>query len=170
MGRWEKWMRPVRVLYYIAYPQRMAGSNRSLYELIVNLPDSIQPIVVFAAPGRAVEAYQAAGIEVHVISPGSKLTLYEGHPLRGSWVPQLWIAWQEYLPYTIKLHKFIQAFQIDLVHANEPRATILSGLAARWAGCPLVAHIRGQSRFRWLSRLLVHNLPHRLIFVSDALR
>jgi glycosyltransferase involved in cell wall biosynthesis len=158
------------VLFFIVYPYRMAGANRSLLELVTNLPASVRPIVALTDEGRAAQAFRAAGVEVHVLRVTGELNRHGGHlttvsPLRGAW-----IALRELLPFTLRLRRFIRRHRVDVVHANDVRGALVAGPAAVLAGRPMVMHLRGEMNFSGATRLLSERMPARIIAVSQAAR
>lgn len=158
------------VLYFVVYPYRMAGANRSLLELVTNLPLSIRPVVVLTDEGRASEAFRAAGVECHVLKLEGELNTHGGH-LRGlSLLGAARLALRELLPYTLRLRRFIRERRVDVVHANDPRGALVAGPAARIARRPLVMHLRGESPLTGAARALSERLPARIIAVSEAAR
>jgi hypothetical protein len=158
------------VLYVIVYPYRMAGANRSLLELVTQLPPSVRPLVVLTDEGRAAQAFRAAGVETHVLALTGELNRHGGHlrsigALRGAW-----IALSELAPFTLRLRRFIRRHGVDLVHANDARGVVVAGPAAALAGRPLVMHLRGELTFHGAARFLAERLPARIIAVSRAAR
>jgi glycosyltransferase involved in cell wall biosynthesis len=161
--------RHLRVLYYISYPQRMAGANRSLFELVTNLPAAVTPVIMLAGEGEVASRYRAAGYEVHVIPPGPALNQFGKAMLRWSYLRQLDVGLREHLPYTLKLWQFLRRLNVDLVHVNDPRGALLIGLAARLARRPVVGHLRGEKPFGGAAWWIFETLPHRIISVSSAM-
>jgi glycosyltransferase involved in cell wall biosynthesis len=158
----------MRVLYFIAYPQRMAGANRSLFELVTNLPTGIEPVVAATEKGRAVDAYREAGIETRVIEPGASLRQYGKAALKWSWLEKGRVVLSELLPYTLRLYKLMREYEITLVHANDPRGTFLVGAAARLTGRPLVSHLRGEVPFGGALKRFYEAFPTRFVAVSES--
>ena len=161
--------RCIRVLYFIAYPHRMAGANRSLFELISHLPNTVWPVIAVVGEGEVANVYRQAGHEVHVIPPGAALREFGKAMLRWSYARQVRVAIEEYLPYTMKLRRIIHRLDIDLVHVNDPRGAILIGPAARLARRRIVGHLRGEKPFGGLAWQAFETLPDRIITVSKAL-
>lgn len=163
-------IKSLRVLYYIAYYQRMAGANRSLFELVTHLPPSITPLVVLAGEGRAAEAYRRAGIGVEVLPPGHCLNLYGKAMLSWSTLKQARVALTELLPYTLQCLTLMRDWQPDIVHVNGGRGALMVGAAARLYGCPLVGHMRGQLPFGGISHWYFEQVSSRIITVCDAIQ
>lgn len=161
---------PIRVIYYIAYFQRMAGSNRSLFELVTNLPKTVSPFVLLAGEGMAAEAYRAAGVEVKVVPPGPSLNQFGKVMLEWSLLQQAWVVVSELLPYTFQLRKLIQQLKPDVIHVNDARAAILIGPAARLSGCPVVGHMRGELPFGGIAKTFFETVSDRIITVCSAIQ
>jgi glycosyltransferase involved in cell wall biosynthesis len=161
---------PLRVLYYIAYYQRMAGANRVLFELITHLPDTVTPLVVLAGEGRAAEAYRQAGVEVEVLPPGEQLNQFGKAMLHWSAWKRTHVALTELLPYTFQCLALMQDWQPDLVHVDGGRGTLMIGAAARLRGCPVVGHMHGQLPFAGISHTYFEWVSSRIVTVCDAIQ
>jgi glycosyltransferase involved in cell wall biosynthesis len=162
--------RPIRVLYYIAYYQRMAGANRCLFELVTRLPETVIPLVVIAGEGLAAEAYRNAGIEVQVLPPGTSLDQFGKVMLTWSPLRQAWVAATELLPYTLQCMSLIRDWQPDIVHVNDSRGSLLIGTAARLTGCRVVGHLHGELPFGGISQTIFETVTDRIITVCSAIR
>lgn len=160
----------LRVLYFIAYPQRMAGANRSLFELVTHLPSRVQPLVVLVDDGPVADEYRRANVPVRVLRPGPSLRSYGKAGLSWSLPQRAWIALSELLPYTWQLFEVIQDMDVDVVHVNDPRGALIAGPATRLAGRSLVAHLRGAKPFGGMYWQLFERLPHRIITVCNAIQ
>lgn len=162
--------RPLRILYYIAYYQRMAGANRVLFELITHLPATMQPLVVFAGEGRAAEAFRRAGIEVVVLPPGDSLNQFGKAMLNWSRWKQLQVAVTELLPYTLHCLQLLEEWRPDVVHVDGGRGTLMIGAAARLWGCPVVGHMHGQLPFGGISHWYFERMSSRIITVCQSIQ
>jgi glycosyltransferase involved in cell wall biosynthesis len=161
---------PLRVLHFISYPFRMAGANRSLFELISNYPPSVQPTVVIAAEGPVVDFYRRAGIPVEVQAVGKRLSRVGGAALRWSPLGIAQAVCLELAPLWARLAKMVRDKRIDLVHANDARGTLMIGPVARLLGRPLVAHMRGERSFDGPAWEAYERLPHRIVTVSRSIQ
>jgi len=159
-----------RVMYYMGYPQRMAGGNRSMFELVVNLPPRVRPLVVVAGEGRVVDAFRAAGVEVEVVVPPGGLNRFGRAVLAQSAAGRARMAVAEAAPFVLRLRRMIAERGIDLVHVNDVRGAALAAPAARMAGRPVVAHLRGELPFGRLGRFLFERSGHRIVTVSEGVR
>jgi glycosyltransferase involved in cell wall biosynthesis len=162
---------PRRVLFFIAYPQRMAGANRSLFELVTNLPPEVEPHVLVVGEGEVVDLYRRAGIPCVILSPGDGALAGFGKVLlKTSRLQRARIALAELLPYTLRLRRHIREGGFDLVHVNDPRGALLAAPAARLAGRPVVAHLRGEFPFGPAVRAVFERAGARIVAVSEGAR
>ncbi len=160
----------VRVLYFLSYPRRMAGVNRALLELIKNLPPAIHPVVIFAGEGHASAAYREAGVETYIVPQRGQLNIFGKAVFRWSWRRRLAVALRDYAPYALRIWKYLQILQPDLVHIHEPRGAILMGVVARAGGWPVVGHLHGERPFGGLLWQIFEWVSHRIIMVASALQ
>ncbi|HEV7588502.1 MAG TPA: glycosyltransferase family 4 protein [Longimicrobium sp.] len=156
------------VLYLVVYPYRMAGANRSLLELVANLPADIRPIVAVTDEGPVAAAFRAAGVECHVLPLAGELNRHGGHLRTLSPLASVRLALRELLPFTLRLRRFIRAHGVDVVHVNDPRGALVAGPAAVAARRPLVMHLRGEMPFAGALRVASEVLPSRVVAVSHA--
>lgn len=161
---------PLRVLYVVGYPQRMAGATRSLLELVRNLPAHVQPHVLVMGEGEVARAYRAAGIPCTVLAAPGALGGFGRSLLRTSAVQRLRIAVTEFPPLAARVYRLIREQRIDVVHANEARAAVLVAASARLARRPLVVHLRGEMSLGRIGRWAVEELPDRIVAVSEGAR
>lgn len=161
---------PLRVLYYLAYYQRMAGANRVLFELITHLPSAVTPLVVLAGEGRAADAYREAGLEVEVLPPGRHLNQFGKAMLQWSTWKRTQVVMTELLPYTWQCLALMQEWQPDLVHVDGGRGTLMIGAAAKLLGCPVVGHMHGQLPFAGISHTYFEWVSSRIVTVCDAIQ
>lgn len=161
---------PRIVLYFVAYPQRMAGASRSLFELVTNLPPEIVPLVVVAGEGRVAQAYRDAGVPCLVLEPSGLLNEFGKRAVTASLPSKLRAGLVDLPRYTLRLAEVIRARGVHLIHANGPREAVLIAAAARLTGRPLVTHVRGELPFgKWMRRF-IGRAGDRIITVSDAVR
>jgi glycosyltransferase involved in cell wall biosynthesis len=161
---------PVKVLFVIAYPERMAGANRSLFELVTHLPPSVRPIVALTREGKVARLYRQTGVEVRVLPVGPGLDSYGGGLLRASLARRAALAVRELLPLALRIHRLIRREGIGLVHVNDARAAALAAPAARLARRPVVAHLRGEFSLGPRARALFERAADRIIAVSEGAR
>ncbi|HEX6373494.1 MAG TPA: glycosyltransferase family 4 protein [Longimicrobium sp.] len=160
---------PVRVVFYIAYPQRMAGANRSLFELVTNLPPRVHPLVVLTGDGPVAQAYRAAGVPCRVVEAPGELGRH-GRRMDGLAPGRMLRAAFALAPYTLRLLRVLREHRADLVHANDPRGTLQILPAARLARIPIVAHLRGEFSHSRSLRMVFERAARRIITVSEGAR
>lgn len=161
---------PLRVLYVIGYPQRMAGAPRSLLELVRHLPPHVEPHVLVTGEGQVADAFRDAGIPVTVIGVEGALGSYGRALFRTSLLQRAGIVAAELLPITRRVRRLLRDQRIGLVHVNEARAALVAAPAARLAGLPVVAHLRGEMPLGRVGRFLFEASAHRIVTVSEGVR
>lgn len=135
----------MKVVYFVATPQNFGGSQRAITTLAANLAPGIEAEGLFTGEGRAVDAFRARGIPVHVLPPPRALGLYEKQLLRKSRAGQALVFARDLLPYTLTLRRFLRRSGADLVHCETSRGVLLIGLAARLARIPVLWHLQGEN-------------------------
>ncbi len=162
--------KPKKIAYFIAYPQRMAGANRSLMELVLNLPKSIKPEVVIVEEGLVADAYREVGIEPHILRPGKSLSQFGKASLNWSRLKRAHVTLTQLAPYTMMFRTWLKEQHIDLVHVNDPRGAILVGPATKSLRIPLIGHLRGSKAVGGMYWEAFERLCDRIITVCDAIR
>lgn len=147
----------------------MAGANRSLLELVTNLPEGIDPLLVVATDGPVADAFRAAGVPCRVVGPTGGGSAIKKEALRGSLARRIWNL--RVLPgFAFRLFRVVREERIDLIHANDPLSAIFILPASRLARRPLVTHVRGEIPFGGPLRRLAERAGDRFITVSAAVR
>ncbi len=160
----------MRTLYYIAYPHRMAGANRSLFALISHLPRDVSPVVALIKDGEVADRYRRAGIDTRIVPPPKALRQYGQAMLRWSSARRAWEGARSLLPYTLAIRKLLKKCSVDLVHVNDVRGALLTAGAARLTGCPIVGHVRGEMPLPALPRRIFERACDRIITVSNSVQ
>ena len=165
----SSWPRPIRVAHVIGYPQRMAGANRSLLNLVRSYPPEVVPRVAVTAEGPVADAFRAAGVSVTVLPTPTRLGKFGGGALHWSLGRKASVFVREYAPFTWNLREWLAREPTDLVHTNDPRAALWAGVAARLVRRPLVAHMRGAKSFDGLPWRAFESLPSHIVAVSEGI-
>ena len=99
------------------------------------------------ADGPLVSRLGEAGIETHLIALPDSLTQTRKESLtaRGLLRPGVLL---QMLGQVKRLAKFIREGNFDLVHTNSLKSDVIGGLAARWAGVPVLWHAFGTGSIR----------------------
>jgi glycosyltransferase involved in cell wall biosynthesis len=148
----------------------MAGANRSLYELVRALRGRYEISIVLTGEGAVADIYRQDGMRVVILPPGEALSRY-GQVLAKMGVLSKAVAFlRSVVPYARRFARLLQEEHVDLVHANDMRGGLLIFLATKWAGVPLVGHVRGQHNVVRLLPFLYELATDRLVTVSEALR
>lgn len=165
---------PTTVLFF-DHTARMGGGEVSLFNLVTHVDRSkIEPVVVLGSDGELRHKLNAAGVEVHVLPMGDDVTevrkdsLSSASALSFSQIKQIVV-------YIWRLRGFMRARGADIVHANSLKADIISALAARLGGIPVIWHVRDRIADDYLPpaavrgfRLLCRLLPTFVIVNSNA--
>jgi glycosyltransferase involved in cell wall biosynthesis len=160
---------PLNVLYFVAYTERMAGAQRSLFELVSNLPPRFRPLVVCACEGSVAREYRSAGIPCLVLPVEGEIGRY-GRAFERLTPAGLLRGMGGLAAYTVQLRRILREHAIDLVHANDPRGTFLVCPSVRMARIPLIAHLRGEFALGSLARGVFERAPNRIVTVSRGVR
>ena len=162
----------MRVLFFVSEYHRFNGAQRSLLELVRNLPSAgVEPVVVFPGEGRCTTAFREADIRVDVL-PGPPIqTTFGKHLLDISLPRKFAIFASQIVPYSFKIAAYAKRQCVDLLHCNSPRSLLLAGYGPALQGIPVVSYIRGllTSYNRW-QRFLLGVLPSRILLVCDSIR
>ena len=153
--------RPRRILF-VDHTAQMSGGEIALLNLVRHLDRTrYEPVVLLLADGPLRGELAAAGVDVHVVPLGDragsvrKETLGLSALLRvGSIGRLLAFAW--------RTADVVRRLRVDLVHTNSLKADVVGGLAGRWAGRPVLWHVRDRiaddylprpavAAFRWMA-------------------
>jgi glycosyltransferase involved in cell wall biosynthesis len=161
----------MKILYYISYPQRLAGSQRQIINLLVHLDrEKYEPIVLLPFAGVAKEFIEKRGVRVEIIEPQGILNTFGKTAMHNSFLKNLFSGTRDYLKYSFAVRRFIKKENIDMVHCGEPRATLMAGLGARLAGRKVVAHIQGEVPFGGYFMKLFKTIPHKIICNAEFVK
>lgn len=143
------------------------GASRSILRLAVRLQAlGHEPLVLLPEAGPLNGRLRSAGVRT-VIFPSLRVIT---RPVLASWRILPWLA--GILPSAIGLARLIKREKIDIVHTNTG-VIVSSALAARFAGCPHVWHIRDWFQefgplWKPYSRYILANAD-RILCVSQAI-
>ena len=153
----------------------MGGGEISLFNLVTNLNRTrFEPVVVLASDGPLREKLSARGVETHVLPLSEAVTQVRKDSLTG---PGAVSAKQigEIALYIWRLRGFACARGADIVHTNSLKADIIGALAGRFAGLPVIWHVRDRIADDYLPslatrafRLLCRILPHYVVVNSKS--
>lgn len=164
-----------RKILYIHHGSEMGGAPRSLLYLIQGLTSSYRAIVCCVKDGDAAQRFRDQGIET-LIRPGIETfnhTTAGWYPLHN---PQallsLLIHLLRFLPSVLRTRDVVREVQPDLVHLNS-LVLLPSALGVKWAGVPLVWHVRESVARghlgirRAILRWCVQKLADEIVFICE---
>lgn len=160
---------PIRLMLYEPYPMGLGG-NFLTQQLILERLDRkrIWPIVVAPIDGVALDRFRAMGVECVVMTPPGTLGRYGGAVLRARALGRLKSAF-DLVRYNLRLARFLQNHNIDVIYANCVRAQLSVGLAARLTRVPSILYIKGELANPFIDRLCFL-LADRVLFFCAANR
>lgn len=148
----------IRVLA-VCHTGLLGGAERSLLELLDRDQASGATTAAIACPpGELADAAAAAGITALPIS-----SFEFGFNASKSALPSVLFGLARA---SISVFKASRRFKPDVIHANSPRATMISGLATALGRVPMVTHLRDvtpTSRQGNLTRRIVSILSQRVV-------
>lgn len=161
----------MKVLFFITNPQRMAGSNRTIFEIIKGLDSSINTSILFSGDGLAPSYFVKEGLTVDIEKPqGVVLNSYGKAALQLSPVQKVITVFKEYFPYAKNLYKYLKESNPDIVHCNDVRSMFLIGPAAKLLGKKVVLHIHTEYFCPKKAWLFFRFLPDHIVTVSQYIK
>lgn len=161
----------MKVLFFITNPQRMAGSNRTLFEIIKGLNESIKTTVMFSGSGLAPEYFKEQGVNVIINKPeGIILNSYGKAALKLSLIQKVLTFFKEYFPYARSLYQYLKKINPEVVHCNDVRSLFLIGFVAKLQGRKVILHIHTEYFCPKKVWLIFRYIPIRIITVSQYIK
>ena len=164
--------RAIRVLFFVSEYDRFNGAQRSLLQLVRNLPSAgVDPVVAFPGKGRCTAAYEAAGVPIEIIPAPASLNTFGQHLLNTSARQKTALLLNAVLPFGSKVVEVMRSRRINILHCNTTRSLLLAAAPVAVRRYPIVWHVRGQLHpFSRSVRLACQLLASRIILVAQALR
>ncbi|NOX60491.1 MAG: glycosyltransferase family 4 protein [Chloroflexi bacterium] len=132
----------IRAAFYQSSPQHLYGGQLDLLRYLETCDRSlVQPHVIAPAAGPFVERASELDVPVTVLPLPALLAQTGGALLHGgplARMHQLALL----LPWSLRLARLLRALRADVLYANNRRAVLTTGLAAKWARVPLFWHIK----------------------------
>jgi glycosyltransferase involved in cell wall biosynthesis len=148
-------------ILYINPTAKMSGAEFSLLSLLKGIDrERFRPVLLLPEEGLFADRARELGIECHILP--TMIRFGEGYSLS---------RLLRVLKSIRQIVKIIRRQQIQIVHANSPRAAYSGGLAARLAGVISLTHVRDidQSPFSQLTKSRILGfLSDKIITVSKA--
>ncbi len=143
---------PRTVLFVENTAEMIGGGQQSLLGLLQKMDrGSFIPLVTIPAKGPLAEKLHALKIPFFIVPLDSIRRLNPWKVFRS----------------VRQLVRILREGKVDIIHTNASRSTFYAGLAARWAGVPLIWHVRMAEREALFDRVLFA-LASRVITISGA--
>lgn len=156
---------------YLDHTARWSGGEVALYNLITNFGNEIDPLVIVAEEGALVDRLRAKGIDVRVLPLSDKVRNRNRNAVNFQAVSAAF----ELLSYGKRVAKLLKAEKVACVHTNSLKSAFYGAVAAKWAGIPLIWHIRDHIGVPYLKpivaqaiRLMSRLLPNGVIANSNS--
>src|SRR3990172_12754335 len=162
----------IRVLFFVSEYSRFHGGQRSLLQLVQNLPSvGVEPVVVFPGEGRCTAEYAAAGIRIEIVPAPEKLNVFGQYLLQIPYRQKAELFITCVIPYSSRLVQIMKRLDMQILHCNTTRSLLLAGPAVFLQRYPIVWHVRGQiSPFSRAIRFACGALASRIILVATSLQ
>jgi glycosyltransferase involved in cell wall biosynthesis len=160
----------VKRVFFLDHTAVLGGGEIALLHLTRHLdPARFQPIVGLLSNGPLADELAGAGVRTVLIDAGSELVQARKDALS----PRR--AIRSALPAIRRIARQIEQVDADLVHCNSLKTDLLGGIAARWAGRPVIWHIRDRISRDYLPaaavalvRTLAMAIPTHIVANSQA--
>lgn len=154
-------------ILYLHPAAAFGGSSKSLIELFKAFPDGAVTATVICPHGSAAESFHAAGFEVIECAglPQWDNTRY-GYYRGLRWLillREIWLA----IPAAWTLLRTLRTRKFDAIHANDITVLPLAQLGRRYAGIPLVVHVRSLQRINYNG--FVNQMIDKMLSHTDAI-
>ncbi len=132
----------MRVLFYQSSPQHLYGGQLDLLRYFAALDRArIQPHIIAPAAGPFTDRVAALGLPLTVLPLPAELAQTGGALLTGGARARLRQS-AKLLPWTLRLARLLRQLHSEVLYANNRRAVLTIGPAARLARVPLLWHIK----------------------------
>ena len=141
-----------RRIVYLDHTSSLSGAEIALLNLAVYLDRSrYEPVVVLFSDGPLRTRLLEHGIETHVLPLDASVSAIRKDSLGLASLLNLKqvLRMLRFIP---TLASLLRALRVELVHTNSLKADVIGGLAARWAGLPLLWHVRDRIDADYLPR------------------
>jgi len=126
-------------IVYLDHCAELSGGEIALLRLLAALPD-VEAHVILAEEGPLRAALEEAGVATEVLSLNPRIGQTSRLAVRPS-VAVLTSA-AGVVAYAWRLRRLIRRQEPDLVHTNSLKSAVYGALAARFAGVPVLCHLR----------------------------
>ena len=160
---------------YLDHTGKLGGAEFALARLLRSIDRTIiEPVVLFAEEGDALQLLRDTAVESHLLLLGGKVLKARKDSLKALAIlhPGRLVG---LLTYSYKVAQFAKKRGVQIIHTNSLKAHIYGGLAGWIAGVPVVWHIRDFIDRSYLPqaavlsiRLLARLIPSYVIAVSHS--
>ena len=141
-----------RRIVYIDHTAQLGGGEIALLNLVGNLDCTrFDPHVILFADGPLRERLDRQGIETTLLPLDPSVVAAKKDRLGLRSILRVGDLFKT-LRFILRLARALKNLRADLVHANSLKADILGGLAAKWAGIPVLWHVRDRIADDYLPR------------------
>jgi glycosyltransferase involved in cell wall biosynthesis len=131
-------------ILFVSHTPLAGGAEEGLMRLLAGLSAEHSVAVACPAPGPLADRIDAAGVTRHSV-PAFEASLRPDPVQTPIGIARLGAA-------AVTLARLVRRLRPDIVHANSPRAGLMSALACRLGGPPLVVHVRDDLPLRGIGR------------------
>jgi glycosyltransferase involved in cell wall biosynthesis len=164
-----------KTVAFINHTAVLGGGEYALQRLINAMDQRFWcPVVVFGEEGPAAELLRKKSVETYVLPMGPSLRQTRRQDWSGSGCLNISRVF-EAGRFILRIQRFLGERAPDLVHTNSLKSHLLAGIAAKWAGIPVVWHLRDLIELAHLPlpavrqiRFLAARIPQAIITVSKC--
>jgi glycosyltransferase involved in cell wall biosynthesis len=164
----------IRRVLYIDHTAEIGGGEIALLNLVRNIDSrKVAPIVLLFADGPLVERIRPYA-ETHVLKLESRVAKIGKDTLGWKSLLKFRSAWAT-IRHVFMVTRFAKCAQIEIVHTNSLKSDVIGGIAGRFAGIPVIWHVRDRIETDYLPlpvvkvfRFLCRTVPNFVIANSTA--
>lgn len=166
--------RQFRILY-LDHTAKLGGGEIAILNLVKALDQKrFKPVFILASDGPLATQLRDADIETHVYPLSSNVIETRKDSINANVMIQLNKIF-ECLSYARRIAQFAKEQNIDIIHTNSLKSDIYGGIAGRFAGIPVIWHIRDNIDTNYLPafavtvmRFLARVVPNIVVANSES--
>ncbi|MGA2728581.1 MAG: glycosyltransferase family 4 protein [Terracidiphilus sp.] len=144
----------IRRVLYIDHTAEIGGGEIALLNLIRNIDSrKVAPIVLLFADGPLVEKIRPYA-ETHVLKLESRVAKIGKDTLGWKSLLKFRSAWVT-VRHVFMVTRFAKCAQVEIVHTNSLKSDVIGGIAGKFAGIPVIWHVRDRIETDYLPLLVV---------------
>ncbi len=162
----------MKVLFFVSEFDRFNGGQRSLLQMVKNLPSvGITPIVVFPAMGKCSKSYEKSGVNIMIIKCSKPLMQFGQGLMRLSLFSTAYLFFFHVMPYGFRLANLMRKEKIKVLHCNTTRSLLIGATIPKILGKKIIWHVRGELKTIPRKLLAISEfLSSRIVLVAEALK